>query len=178
MSATVASPQAAPPAPGAAPVSSAAIRARNQALRMCLALKRLLDKVQGSRRALPHLATLETALVQQGVAALDVASAKTLAKMHTQLRVLPLDAADGPMQDLLEHVRRALKRKAALQTHQLSPNDPESTVVIMETSHSEFMDALSQVRTITPGMGLRGAVAETPPAASPAQATQPAQPAK
>jgi hypothetical protein len=113
-------------------------------------LKALLDKVPNSRRGMPHLATLEATLAQEGTAALAQASPKTLAKMHTQLRVLPLDPADGPIQDLLALVRRALKQQAEQQTHQLSPFDPQSTVVIVETSHSEFMDALSQARTIGP----------------------------
>jgi hypothetical protein len=114
-------------------------------------LKALLDRVPGSRQAMPHLATLEAMLEQQGgTVALDLASAKTLAKMHGQLRVLPLDAADGPIQDLVALVRRALKRHAVQQTHQLSPFDPEATVLIIESSHSDFMDALGEARTFTP----------------------------
>lgn len=113
-----------------------------QARMMRHSLQVLLDRVRGSREALPHLAALEAALGNQGTAALDSASQKVLAKIHTQLRVLPLDPADGPIQDLVALVRRTLRRHSSQQTHQLSPFDPEATVVITEASHSDFINAL------------------------------------
>lgn len=106
-------------------------------------LQALLDRVNGSRVALPHLAALESALSEHGAGAIEGISPRGLTKIHAQLRVLPLDPADGSIQDLLARVERALKPgRPDAQTHQLSPFDPESTVVITEGSHSDFIDAL------------------------------------
>jgi hypothetical protein len=110
-------------------------------------LRRLLDRVAGSRSALPHLAALESALGQQGLQATDQVSAHSLAKMLAQLRVLPLDPGDGPIQDLLAFLQRVLRRQSREQReHQLSPHDPQSTVIITESSESDFMDALAAAR--------------------------------
>ena len=111
-------------------------------------LQALLDRVQGSRAALPHLAALEAALIQHGAGAVSSISQKGLAKIHGQLRVLPLDAADSSIQDLLALVQRSLRlhAKQQQQTHQLSPHDPQSTVVITEGSESDFMNALDEAR--------------------------------
>ena len=110
-------------------------------------LKLLLDRVPGSRNGLPHLAALEAALAELGAGAVKSISARGLAKIHTQLRVLPLDASDGGIQDLVALVQRALRMQAREQrTHQLSPHDPQSTVVISEGSESDFMDALREAR--------------------------------
>jgi hypothetical protein len=115
------------------------------------ALRAMLDRAQGSRNALPHLAALELALVQHGVSAIQDVSAKGLAKIHHQLRILPLDPADGPMQDLLALVQRGLRAGAReQQTHQLSPFDPQSTVIITESSESDFMNALQEARAAEP----------------------------
>ena len=124
-------------AAGASPIADL-LRGR---LMQC-SLRGLLDRVPGSRAALPHLAALELALVQHGASAVQGISQKGLAKIHTQLRVLPLDPADGSIQDLLALVQRALRHQATQQTHQLSPFDPQSTVVITEGSESDFMNAL------------------------------------
>ena len=111
-------------------------------------LQALLDRVQGSRAALPYLAALEVALIEHGAAAVPEISAKGLTKIHQQLRILPLDASDGPIQDLLALVHRSLRQSARQQhTHQLSPHDPQSTVVISESSESDFMHALAEART-------------------------------
>lgn len=110
-------------------------------------LQGLLDQVQGSRAALPHLAALEVALIQHGASIITSISVKGLSKIHQQLRILPLDPADGNIQDLLALVQRTLRRQSReQQTHQLSPHDPQSTVVISETSESDFMDALADAR--------------------------------
>ena len=109
---------------------------------MQCSLRLLLDRVPGSRLALPHLAALEGALAQLGASAVQGISQKGLAKIHTQLRVLPLDPADGSVQDLLTLVQRALRYQSTQQTHQLSPFDPQSTVVITEGSETDFMNAL------------------------------------
>ncbi|MBL8286842.1 MAG: hypothetical protein JNL85_02575 [Rubrivivax sp.] len=111
-------------------------------------LQALLDRVQGSRAALPHLAALEVALIEHGAAAVPAISPKGLTKIHQQLRILPLEAGDGPIQDLLALVHRSLRQQAReQQTHQLSPHDPQSTVVISEGSESDFMNALAEARS-------------------------------
>lgn len=116
--------------------------------RIQAALKQLLDRVAGARDALPHLAALENALGLEGVDAIERASPRGLSKIHTQLRVLPLVADDVVLQDLLARVQNALRRHAAARstTHQLTPFDPTSTVVILEASHSDFMNALNDAR--------------------------------
>ncbi|MBL8345838.1 MAG: hypothetical protein JNN03_10385 [Rubrivivax sp.] len=117
-------------------------------------LQALLDRVQGSRAALPHLAALEVALIHHGAGAVAGISQKGLAKIHGQLRILPLDPSDGSIQDLLALVQRSLRQQAReqqQQTHQLSPHDPQSTVVITEGSESDFMNALNEARGGKPG---------------------------
>ncbi|MCW5635552.1 MAG: hypothetical protein KIT17_19600 [Rubrivivax sp.] len=111
-------------------------------------LQGLLDRVPDSRAALPHLAALEVALIHQGAGAVQAISQKGLAKIQHQLRVLPLDPADGSLQDLVALVQRTLRQHARgqEQTHQLSPHDPQSTVVITEGSESDFMNALAEAR--------------------------------
>ena len=110
-------------------------------------LQALLDRVHGSRTALPHLAALEVALIHQGADAVAEISQKVLSKIHVQLRILPLDPADGPIQDLVALVQRHMRVRARTQeTHQLSPHDPQSTVVITEGSESDFMNALADAR--------------------------------
>lgn len=110
-------------------------------------LQSLLDRVPGSRAALPHLGALEVALIQHGAATVSAISQKVLAKILGQLRVLPLDPADGSIQDLLALVQRSLRQQARQQqTHQLSPHDPQSTVIISEGSESDFMNALRETR--------------------------------
>ena len=126
-----------------APTAADLIRGRL----MQRSLRGLFDRVPESRAALPHLAALEGALGQLGAGAVAVVSRHGLAKIHTQLRVLPLDPADGGLQDLLALVQRALRQQVREQrTHQLSPHDPESTVVISEGSESDFMNALAEAR--------------------------------
>jgi hypothetical protein len=131
------------PASPAAPLSADLLRGRL----MQRSLRALLDRVQGSRAGLPHLAALEVLLGEQGAGAVLAISHKGLAKINTQLRVLPLNPADGSIQDLMALVQRTLRHNAREQTtHQLSPHDPESTVVITEGSESDFMNALDEAR--------------------------------
>ena len=130
------------PAPGADGRASDLLRGR---LMQC-SLRKLLDRVPGSRSALPHLAALEGLLAQQGASAMQGVSQRVLEKVHTQLNVLPLDPTDGSIHDLLTLVRRALRYESTKQTHQLSPFDPQSTVVITEGSETDFMNALHDAR--------------------------------
>lgn len=148
--ATTGAAELAPTAAAAPPAATAADLLRGRLMQR--SLQSLLDRVTGSRAALPHLAALEGALVQHGAAAVPALSQKALAKILGQLRVLPLDPADGSIQDLLAMVQRALRLQARQQsTHQLSPHDPQSTVVISEGSESDFMNALNEARPA--GMG-------------------------
>jgi hypothetical protein len=135
-----------PPTPrGAAGAPAAGDMLRGRMMQR--SLQALLDRVQGSRAALPHLAALEVALIQHGAGAVAGISQKGLAKIHGQMRILPLDPSDGSIQDLLALVQRSLRQQARQQqTHQLSPHDPQSTVVISEGSESDFINALNEAR--------------------------------
>ncbi|MFO1294762.1 MAG: hypothetical protein U1F07_17125 [Rubrivivax sp.] len=116
-------------------------------------LRVLLDQVRGAREVLPHLAALEGALGEQGAAAVERIPPQFVGKVFRQLRVLPLPEDDAPLQDLVARLQRALRHESAATRHQLSPFDPEATVVIMEGSHSDFMDALRRSRAPTQGAG-------------------------
>lgn len=107
-------------------------------------LRVLLDQVRGSREVLPHLAALEGALGERGTAAIEQIPRPFVGKVFKQLRVLPLPEDDGALQDLIARLQRVIRHDRPAETHQLSPFDPEATVVIMEGSHSDFMDALGQ----------------------------------
>lgn len=133
------SPAEAPRSVGASADAAAVLRARL----MHRALARLLDRVPDSRKALPHLAAFEAGLARHGIAAIERVSPRGLSKIHTQLRVLPLDPNDQTVQDLVNLVQTALRRHAAI--HVEKPVfDPEATMVITEISHSAFMNALEE----------------------------------
>ncbi len=133
------------------------------------ALTRLLNQVPHSRSALPHLGAFEKGLGRYGIEAIQRVSAAGLSKIHTQLRVLPLDSADPTIQDLLSRIQNALRRHAARQaamgqTVPVAPQtpivtavrpamgatfDPEATMVITEVTEADFMEALEEVRRQT-----------------------------
>ena len=113
---------------------------------MARSLQVLLDQVRGSREAMPHLAALEAALVQQGAGCIDEIPPHLLARMHSQLRVLPVSADDAALNDLSARLQQARRQHAPQQTLQLAPFDPEATVVISEGSHTDFMNALEASR--------------------------------
>jgi len=117
-------------------------------------LRVLLDQVRGSREALPHLAALEAALGGRGTAAIELIPVQFIGKVFRQLRVLPLPDDDAALQDLIVRLQRAMRQGRPASTYQLSPFDPEATVVITEGSHSDFMDALDQARSPLPGVGV------------------------
>ena len=110
------------------------------------ALRAQLDRVRGARDALPHVAALEVALGQFGVAAVQRIPQQHLPRIHAQLRVLTAATSDAALQDLVERVRGALRAQRPESTHQLAPFDPEATVVITEGTHSDFMLALHELR--------------------------------
>jgi hypothetical protein len=118
--------------------------ARGQQMRN--AVSKLLDQVPNARRALPHLAAFEKGLGLHGIDAITRASPRGLQKVHTQLRVLPLDANDGTLQDLLARIQNALRRHASKENQQEAQFDPQATMVITEITHSAFMEAMDEAK--------------------------------
>jgi hypothetical protein len=143
MSTTAQRPHRDTPAGSARPEAESNL-ARGQQMRN--AVSKLLDKVPNARKALPHLAAFEKGLGVHGIDAITRASPRGLQKVHTQLRVLPLDSNDGMIQDLLARIQNALRRHAAKETQQEARFDPHATMVITEISHSAFMDALEEAK--------------------------------
>lgn len=105
-------------------------------------LARLLDRVPNARQALPYLAALEASLGRNGGSALSKVPPPILKKIHAQLSQLPADDSDSTLRELVNCVRKAVVGEERQRTHQLSPFDPESTVVILEGSHTDFMRAM------------------------------------
>ncbi len=107
---------------------------------MRASLTSLLDRVNGSRTVLPHLAALEAGLLKKGPAVIDGISRPVLAKICTQLSSLPLAGDDQPLQDLMGRLMTALE---ALQPPPqfLSDFMTDSKVVVGEASHTDFMAA-------------------------------------
>jgi hypothetical protein len=107
---------------------------------MRASLTTLLDRVNGSRTVLPHLAALEAGLQKKGPAVIDGISRPVLAKICTQLSSLPLASDDQPLQDLMGRLMTALE---ALQPPPqfLSDFMTDSKVVVGEASHTDFMAA-------------------------------------
>jgi hypothetical protein len=118
--------------------------ARGQQMRN--AVSKLLDRVPNARKALPHLAAFEKGLGTHGIDAITRASPRGLQKVHTQLRVLPLDANDGAIQDLLARIQNTLRRHAAKESQQEAQFDPQATMVITEITHSAFMEAMDDAK--------------------------------
>ncbi len=122
-------------------------------------LSHLLDKVQGVRQALPHLAALEAALDEHGPAALAGMSRPVLVKMCSQLSGLPLPADDPPLQDLLERLMRALESspvalaaaahptQRAVHVHDLSDFLTDDKLVVAEASYTDFAAATDELAT-------------------------------
>lgn len=144
----VADPSAGPAAsPGAHPGADGVDADRLRGRMMACSLRALLDQVRGSRQAMPHLAALESALMQKGAGCIERIPLHQLARMHNQLRVLPVSEHDAALQELNERMLRA--RGVAppqQQTMHIAPFDPQATVVISEGSHSDFMTALEESR--------------------------------
>ena len=124
--------------PDPRPASRASDNERLRGRLMQLSLTALLDRVRGARDALPHLATLESALGERGTAAIDAIPPRWRARICSQLSSLPLPENDAPLQDLLGRLLASLDTRS----HSVSMDregDMERTVVIREISHSEFM---------------------------------------
>ena len=84
--------------------------ARKAGQAMSVALKGLLDRAPGARRALPYLAALETGLAAEGTAVLDLIPLPSLQRMGVQLASLPVDPADRPLRALQVQLLAALSR--------------------------------------------------------------------
>lgn len=95
-----------PSAPAAASESPVE---RARARLMALSLRALLDRVRGARDVLPHLAALEAALLQHGLAVLDRATKPSLLRMASQLSSLPVDDHDAVLIDLRQRLHAALR---------------------------------------------------------------------
>jgi hypothetical protein len=111
---------------------------------MKASLAALLDRVRGSREALPLLAALETALGTHGAGAIEATPERWRSRMCAQLSSLPLPEDDAPLLDLQQRLLASLAPRppAAPLAHPLADPlfDPERTVVVREISHSEFMN--------------------------------------
>lgn len=112
-------------------------------------MKRLLDQVPGSRRALPHLAALEDGLGRRGASAAEQVPPHWLGRIVNQLGSLPLREDDHELQDLLSRLSRALAE------HQRPPQD---------------LPVLTEVYAPGSGGATTGADAPPAPAARPAWA--------
>jgi len=109
---------------------------------MAHSLSRLLDRVRGSREVLPHLAALETALLQRGLAVLDNASVTVLRRISTQLASLPVADDDAPLQDLQLRLLGALERRVESAPVAAPPSGPS-------TVHGPFVSSVAS----RPGFG-------------------------
>jgi hypothetical protein len=110
---------------------------------MAHSLSRLLDRVRGSREVLPHLAALETALLQRGLAVLDNASVTVLRRISTQLASLPVADDDAPLQDLQLRLLGAMERRVQDTPAPAAPPSGPSTV------HGPFVSSVAP----RPGFG-------------------------
>jgi hypothetical protein len=114
---------------------------------MRTSLKALLDKARGAREVLPHLAALEAALGQHGLAAIDSASTPALQKMYSQLSSLPIATDDRPLHELLARLMVALEDRAleakvhAPVVKAASGFGSDSKLMVSEGTHSQFMAA-------------------------------------
>jgi hypothetical protein len=103
--------------PQALALTQARAQDRIRGQMMQVALKRLLDQVPGSRRALPHLAALEDGLGRRGACAAEQVPPHWLGRIINQLSSLPLREDDHELQELLSRLCRALA------DHQRPPQD-------------------------------------------------------
>lgn len=125
------------PNPPSAPQDPAADRLRGRLMQH--SLTQLLNRVRGAREVLPHLAALENSLGRHGPAVITTIPGHSLAKICSQLSSLPLPKDDPPLHDLLTRLMDALEDTRPTPKF-LSTFVGESTLVIEDVSHSEFMD--------------------------------------
>ena len=128
-------------------------RVRGQLMQM--ALRDLLDKVRGSRDALPHLAALEKALGQRGANAVTEVPPQWLARITSQLSSLPIRDNDRELQELLNRLCCALQGKREAPPPFESPRyladfQAEGRIEVNEISHSAFAAAVHLERPPAP----------------------------
>jgi hypothetical protein len=153
-------PSTAETSPSTPPAATAVDRARARV--MAMSLKVLLDRVRGSREALPHLAALETVLPAQGLGPLDTMSVTTLSRICTQLASLPVGESDAPLQDLQNRLLAAVARRnpapapgagvtgGNLRSLAATGDGSDAAVVVSEITHSAFMAALQERQSTVP----------------------------
>jgi hypothetical protein len=108
-------------------------------------LKRLLDRVPGSREVLPHLAALERALRAEGTQIIATASLPVLARMGAQLASLPVNPSDLPLRALQVQLLTAIDRRGhPPPPRYLSSFMGASKLEVSEVSHSAYAAALQQ----------------------------------
>lgn len=105
---------------------------------MAGSLSRLLDRVRGSREVLPHLAALESALLQHGLAVLDSASVAVLARISTQLASLPVADDDALLHDLQGRLLDAMERRSQPRSA-ASPSSTPVPAPVPSTVHGAFV---------------------------------------
>ena len=119
--------------------AKAASRIRGQLMQM--ALRDLLNQVRGARDALPHLAALEMALGQKGIAAVSEVPAQWLPKITMQLGSLPIREDDRELNELLRRLTSALQAQQEPRVESqrfLSGFHTDDRIEVNEVSHSEF----------------------------------------
>jgi hypothetical protein len=108
---------------------------------MNAALKALLDRVPGSRRALPHLAALEMSLRKNGLNSVRQASLPVLQKVLAQLTGMPDVANDPGLQSLQAALLSAIARQQPPhpKSQLKSLGDADQVVEVRELSQQTFM---------------------------------------
>lgn len=108
---------------------------------MNAALKALLDRVPGSRRALPHLAALEISLRKNGLNSVRQASLPVLQKVLAQLAGMPDVARDPGLQSLQAALLSAIARQQPPhpKSELKSLGDADQVVEVRELSERTFM---------------------------------------
>lgn len=124
-------------------------------------LSNLLNGVAGARKALPHLAALESAVGLHGPAVVAGLSRVLLVKICSQLNSLPLPADDAPLQDLLDRLMRALEAlperavgtpQPPLRLQALSDFVTDEKLQVLEVSYADFEAASDQFATTRSGV--------------------------
>jgi hypothetical protein len=105
------------------------------------ALKALLDRVPGSRRALPHLAALEVSLRRNGLTSVRQASLPVLEKVLAQLSGMPDVRTEPALQSLQGTLLAAIARQQPPhpKSQLTSLGDADQVVEVRELSENTFM---------------------------------------
>ena len=130
-----------PAAPALASTESAESLESLHLKAMHAALKALLDRVPGARRALPHLAALEISLRKNGLSSVRQASLPVLQKVLTQLTGMPDVARDPGLQSLQAALLSAIARQQPPhpKSQLKSLGDADQVVEVRELSQQTFM---------------------------------------